>query len=71
MYPIKHPLHVMKKLPMFTAHELRRLPKGERARFLAAQSAGAESLYRKQPQILNDCVDSPIYYAPTDHAASD
>ena len=45
-----------------TARELRRLPKTERSRLLAAQSADAETLYREQPQILNDCVDAPIDY---------
>ena len=41
-----------------TARELRRLPKTERSRLLAAQAAGAESLYHEQRHILNDCVDN-------------
>ena len=49
-----------------TARELRRLPKTERSRLLAAQSADAETLYREQPQILNDCVDAPIDYGQAD-----
>ena len=35
-----------------TARELRRLPKPERSRLLAAQATDAETLYREQPQIL-------------------
>lgn len=49
-----------------TARELRRLPKAERIQLLAAQAADAESLYREQPQILNDCVDAPIDYGQAD-----
>ena len=49
-----------------TARELRRLPKTERARLLAAQAAGAETLYREQPHILNNCVDAPIDYGQAD-----
>lgn len=49
-----------------TARELRRLPKEERQRWLAAQADGAEALYRNQPAILNDCVDAPLDYGKTD-----
>lgn len=71
MLSMNQPLHEMKTLPMFNARALRRLPKAERVRCLAAQADGAESLYREQPQIFNDCVDAPTYYAPADHEASD
>lgn len=57
---------VMLKPTALTARELRRLPKPERTRLLAAQAAGAETLYREQPHILNDCVDAPIDYGQAD-----
>lgn len=63
-------LHAMTTLPMLTARELRRLPRAERARFLAAQANGAESLYREQPLILNDCVDAPTCYGQGNDEAS-
>jgi hypothetical protein len=59
--------YVVKLKPAtLTARELRRLPSAERARLLAAQSAGAETLYCEHPQILNDCVDAPIDYGQAD-----
>ncbi len=57
---------VQLKPATLTASELRRLPRTERARLLAAQAAGADSLYREQPHILNDCVDAPIDYGQAD-----
>jgi hypothetical protein len=58
--------YVIKLKPMpLTARELRRLPKEERQRVLAAQAEDAEALYRNQPSLLNDCVDAPIDYGQT------
>ena len=59
--------YVMKLKPApITAKELRRLPKEERQRLLAAQAEGAETLYREQPEIINDCVDAPLDYGKAD-----
>ena len=59
--------YVVKLKPAdFTARELRRLPRAECDRLLAAQAGGAETLYREQSQILNDCVDAPLDYGQAD-----
>ena len=59
--------YVVKLKPAaLNARELRRLPKAERGRLLAAQADGAEALYREQPQILNDCMDAPLDYGQAD-----
>ena len=51
--------------PPLTAGELRRLPKTERQRLLAAQATGAEALYAGQPELAQDCVDAPLDYDTT------
>ncbi len=59
--------YVVKLKPAaLTARELRRLPRAERDRLLAAQTGGAETLYREQSQMLNDCVDAPLDYGQAD-----
>ena len=45
-----------------TARELRRMPREERERILAAQAAEAEPHYRANPHLIAEDVDPPMDY---------
>lgn len=45
-----------------TARELRRMPRAERERILAAQAAAAEPDYRANPHLIVEDVDPPMDY---------
>lgn len=61
------PGYVLKLKPApLTGRELRRMPKAERERLLAAQAEGAGALYREHPEIINNCVDALLDYGKGD-----
>ena len=49
-----------------TARELRRMPREERSRILAAQAAEAAPHYRQHPDFIVEDVDPPLDYEQSD-----
>ena len=48
------------------ARELRRMPRAERERILAAQAKEAEAHYRQNPDMILEDVDPPMDYEPSE-----